>query len=118
MFKVVLPFFCSVFCVNFVPVLVSWFFLAGTLLFHPELISGFFLFEGVSKAMICLTFWVGAIMLVVRVNVFKKSRDAWLLACVIFLTFFLVLTFVSRRFIHFYLFFEATLLPTLLMIYG
>lgn len=76
--------------------------------------------DTISSILVALTFWISLIMIIARqrrVKITDNSQKlfSWL---VLRLNLILVLAFCLRRIIHFYFFFEASLIPTLLLILG
>ena len=76
--------------------------------------------DRISRALISLTFWISIIMLVARQDSVKnkKNRRNTFLFFVLFLNFILVVTFCLSNALFFYFMFEASLIPTLLLILG
>lgn len=86
--------------------------------FH--LTSRKFLSDRISTALIALTLWISLIILVARQNSVKlaKNRPRTFCLFVLTLNLVLVITFSLSRALSFYFIFEASLIPTLLLILG
>lgn len=93
-------------------------------LFNPvfsyESINSFMVSDSISSVLICLTFWISLIIMLASQYSVKSSRNRHGLFSVFLLSlnFVLVVTFLSSRSIRFYFLFEASLIPTLLLILG
>nr|UEP15846.1 NADH dehydrogenase subunit 4 [Glanycus foochowensis] len=73
----------------------------------------------ISFSMILLSIWICILMIMASENLFKLNfYTNFFLICVIFLLLMLYLTFSSMNLFMFYLFFEGSLIPTLLLIIG
>nr|QPA36043.1 NADH dehydrogenase subunit 4 [Camarochiloides weiweii] len=72
-----------------------------------------------SFCMIFLSFWIIFLMLIASGSVYENGNycNEFLLV-ILFLLFFLILSFSSLNLFMFYLFFESSLIPTLLLIFG
>nr|WKU84049.1 NADH dehydrogenase subunit 4 [Ocyptamus priscilla] len=83
------------------------------------MISYFMGMDLLSYGMIMLSFWICSLMLMASYNIYKnKMYEKLFLINFLFLLLFLYLTFGSMNIFLFYLFFECSLIPTLLMILG
>uniref|UniRef100_A0AAU6QFX6 NADH-ubiquinone oxidoreductase chain 4 n=1 Tax=Prionospio sp. 1 MH-2023 TaxID=3058460 RepID=A0AAU6QFX6_9ANNE len=72
-----------------------------------------------STLLILITLWVTALMIIASQNIIIISnKPSLFLAFVILLAFILTLAFSTHSLIFFYVFFEASLIPTLLLILG
>nr|YP_003331297.1 NADH dehydrogenase subunit 4 [Chauliognathus opacus]ACM45019.1 NADH dehydrogenase subunit 4 [Chauliognathus opacus] len=82
-------------------------------------ISYYFGSDLFSYLLIALTLWIGALMFLasLKVNFYNNYTNLFSLV-VFFLIFFLFLTFSAMNFFMFYIFFEASLVPTLILILG
>ena len=118
MFKFFIPLVIRVFTRNLISISVGWLVSSVFILFSRELIQGYFFFRGLAKPIVVLSFWVSGIILYARVSSLKNVGGKWLISCVFFLNFFLVLAFTSKTLLRFYFLFERTLVPTLLLVFG
>nr|YP_009227963.1 NADH dehydrogenase subunit 4 [Nassarius variciferus]AIW04702.1 NADH dehydrogenase subunit 4 [Nassarius variciferus] len=93
-------------------------------LFNPffsyESINSFLSFDSMSSILISLTLWISLMMMLASQNSVKISKNNYLLfsSFVLGLNLILVLTFLSSSILIFYFLFEASLIPTLLLILG
>nr|YP_010472544.1 NADH dehydrogenase subunit 4 [Mitrella albuginosa]UVG40729.1 NADH dehydrogenase subunit 4 [Mitrella albuginosa] len=93
-------------------------------LFNPvfsyESINSFMSSDSMSSILICLTFWISLMMMLASQYSVKSSKNSYNMFSVflLFLNFILVLTFLSSSSLTFYFLFEASLIPTLLLILG
>nr|QHT64986.1 NADH dehydrogenase subunit 4 [Bhawania goodei] len=75
--------------------------------------------DSLSSTLILLTLWVSALMLSASQNVFsKKMSPNKFMSLIILLNLLLLLTFMSSNLMMFYIMFEGSLIPTLLLILG
>nr|AAA93548.2 NADH dehydrogenase subunit 4 [Anopheles quadrimaculatus A] len=82
-------------------------------------ISYYFGLDMISYGLILLSFWICGLMLMASEKVFTYNNYKNLfIFMILFLLFMLVLTFSSMSVFMFYLFFEASLIPTLFLILG
>nr|YP_007626948.1 NADH dehydrogenase subunit 4 [Anopheles cracens]AFO73335.1 NADH dehydrogenase subunit 4 [Anopheles cracens] len=82
-------------------------------------VSYYFGLDMISYGLILLSFWICGLMLMASEKVFfKNNYEKLFLFMILFLLFMLVLTFSSMSIFMFYLFFEASLIPTLFLILG
>nr|YP_008757590.1 NADH dehydrogenase subunit 4 [Parajapyx emeryanus]AEV44855.1 NADH dehydrogenase subunit 4 [Parajapyx emeryanus] len=81
---------------------------------------GYFLAtDVVSYVMVLLTVWVCSLMIMASESVLKVSYFSGLfLLVVVFLCLFLVVSFCSMDLLMFYILFESSLIPTLLLVFG
>nr|AKL90673.2 NADH dehydrogenase subunit 4 [Columbella adansoni] len=88
--------------------------------FSYEFINHFMVFDSMSSVLICLTFWISLMMMLASQYSVKSSENSYNLfsTFLLILNFVLVLTFLSSSSISFYFLFEASLIPTLLLILG
>nr|QWB85828.1 NADH dehydrogenase subunit 4 [Typodryas sp. N143] len=76
-------------------------------------------YDLISYALILLSFWICSLMVLASEKLFKISDYSNLfLIMMIFLLLSLILTFSATNLFFFYLFFEASLIPTLILIIG
>nr|YP_009487571.1 NADH dehydrogenase subunit 4 [Anopheles peryassui]AWB98129.1 NADH dehydrogenase subunit 4 [Anopheles peryassui] len=82
-------------------------------------ISYYFGLDMISYGLIMLSFWICGLMLMASEKVFMYNNyEKLFIFMILFLLFMLVLTFSSMSVFMFYLFFEASLIPTLFLILG
>nr|AWB98961.1 NADH dehydrogenase subunit 4 [Anopheles peryassui] len=82
-------------------------------------ISYYFGLDMISYGLILLSFWICGLMLMASEKVFVYNNyEKLFIFMILFLLFMLVLTFSSMSVFMFYLFFEASLIPTLFLILG
>nr|YP_009255408.1 NADH dehydrogenase subunit 4 [Melanagromyza sojae]ANA56775.1 NADH dehydrogenase subunit 4 [Melanagromyza sojae] len=82
-------------------------------------ISYFLGYDMLSYGLILLSFWICSLMLLASSLVNKYNNfSGFFVLNLMFLLFFLVLTFSSMNLFMFYLFFESSLIPTLFLIFG
>nr|QTT61156.1 NADH dehydrogenase subunit 4 [Tritia denticulata] len=93
-------------------------------LFNPffsyESINSFLSFDSMSSILVSLTLWISLMMMLASQNSVKISKNNYLLFSmfVLALNLILVVTFLSSSILIFYFLFEASLIPTLLLILG
>lgn len=93
-------------------------------LFNPffsyESVNSFLRIDSISRILISLTLWISLIIILARQNRVKIPKNNYLLFSrfVLILNLILILTFISSRILVFYFLFEASLIPTLLLILG
>ena len=95
-----------------------WAILASLSLAMPELIQNLLILENFSKVILSLRFWVGSTMILRTLDQFGSKTQTWYTLAVRSLVIALIFTLVSTKILHFYFWFEVTLVPTLLLIYG
>nr|QNT26955.1 NADH dehydrogenase subunit 4 [Trigonopterus daun] len=82
-------------------------------------LSYYFSVDLLSYCLILLSLWICSLMILASENIYKKGAYWELfLVVVVFLLLSLILTFSSMNLFIFYLFFEISLIPTLLLIIG
>nr|YP_009515433.1 NADH dehydrogenase subunit 4 [Anopheles splendidus]ART64927.1 NADH dehydrogenase subunit 4 [Anopheles splendidus] len=82
-------------------------------------ISYYFGLDMISYGLILLSFWICGLMLMASEKVYYLNNyKSLFIFMILFLLFMLVLTFSSMSVFMFYLFFEASLIPTLFLILG
>nr|ALO70959.1 NADH deshydrogenase subunit 4 [Aleocharinae sp. 4 EF-2015] len=87
--------------------------------FQVESISNFFMCDLLSYTLILLSFWICSLMLLASAKVYNmKNYENMFLFMVLMLLLSLVVTFSSMNLFIFYLFFEMSLIPTLVLIIG
>jgi len=79
----------------------------------------FFFFDGLCIPLIILTLWISGLMVMARYKVFLSgdSRKFFILS-IIFLNNLLIICFISENLLLFYIIFEASLVPTIVLILG
>nr|QTT61273.1 NADH dehydrogenase subunit 4 [Tritia elata] len=93
-------------------------------LFNPffsyESINSFLTFDSMSSILVSLTLWISLMMMLASQNSVKISKNNYLLFSmfVLALNLILVVTFLCSSILIFYFLFEASLIPTLLLILG
>nr|ANH54156.1 NADH dehydrogenase subunit 4 [Nassarius succinctus] len=93
-------------------------------LFNPffsyESINSFLTIDSMSTILISLTLWISLMMMLASQNSVKINKNNYLLfsSFVLILNLILILTFMSSSILIFYFLFEASLIPTLLLILG
>nr|YP_009185809.1 NADH dehydrogenase subunit 4 [Callicerus obscurus]ALO70427.1 NADH deshydrogenase subunit 4 [Callicerus obscurus] len=87
--------------------------------FQIESVSYFFMCDLLSYVMILLSFWICTLMILASAKIFnKKNHFKIFLFLLLLLLLSLVLTFSTMNLFIFYLFFEMSLIPTLILIIG
>nr|YP_009537162.1 NADH dehydrogenase subunit 4 [Callistoctopus luteus]ATU06701.1 NADH dehydrogenase subunit 4 [Callistoctopus luteus] len=78
----------------------------------------FFFFDKVSSILILLSFWTSGLMMLASYNSVKKLKNkiSFFSFCVLILCLIVVVFFLMENMLLFYLFFEMSLIPTLLLI--
>nr|QTT61091.1 NADH dehydrogenase subunit 4 [Tritia ovoidea] len=93
-------------------------------LFNPffsyESINSFLTFDSMSSILVSLTLWISLMMMLASQNSVKISKNNYLLFSmfVLALNLILIVTFLCSSILIFYFLFEASLIPTLLLILG
>nr|QTT61325.1 NADH dehydrogenase subunit 4 [Tritia mutabilis] len=93
-------------------------------LFNPffsyESINSFLSFDSMSSILVSLTLWISLMMMLASQNSVKIAKNNYVLFSmfVLALNLILVTTFLSSSILIFYFLFEASLIPTLLLILG
>nr|YP_011010701.1 NADH dehydrogenase subunit 4 [Metrocoris communis]WPW47381.1 NADH dehydrogenase subunit 4 [Metrocoris communis] len=77
-----------------------------------------FMMDILSSTLIYLTFWILILMIMSSYKVSCDLSSSNFMLVLIFLLFFLILSFSTSNIFMFYLFFESSLIPTLLLIFG
>nr|YP_005351154.1 NADH dehydrogenase subunit 4 [Tegula brunnea]AFB78104.1 NADH dehydrogenase subunit 4 [Tegula brunnea] len=82
--------------------------------------SGWFALDGLSSSLVVLTWWISMLMVVASQSGVKAKDNKFSMfsGCVCVLNVILVMTFFSCDIVWFYVFFEASLIPTLILILG
>nr|YP_011010259.1 NADH dehydrogenase subunit 4 [Esakia hungerfordi]WPW46861.1 NADH dehydrogenase subunit 4 [Esakia hungerfordi] len=81
-------------------------------------ISYTFTYDILSGSLIFLTLWVTVMMILASYKINDSSSSINFVMVVIFLMLFLILSFSTSNIFMFYIFFESSLIPTLLLIFG
>nr|WGU15874.1 NADH dehydrogenase subunit 4 [Clephydroneura sp.] len=88
-------------------------------LHYWTMISYFFSMDVISYGLILLSMWICSLMIMASYSIYSDSIYCeFFVLTVVFLLFFLVLTFSVMNLFGFYLFFEMSLIPTLFLILG
>nr|AGC22368.1 NADH dehydrogenase subunit 4 [Hemicharilaus monomorphus] len=100
--------------------MISFFFMLGVYSYADlNMISWFFGLDYFSFGLVLLSFWVCSLMLTASSSVYLSSYHSGLFVfMVLFLMVMLYCSFSSLSLLSFYIFFEASLIPTLLLILG
>lgn len=86
---------------------------------NPFYMSYQALVDSIRSPLILLTFWVSALILLARQTTLNNSKSPkWFIFYIIILNSILVLTFSTNNLLLFYIAFERSLIPTLLLILG
>nr|ALQ12068.1 NADH dehydrogenase subunit 4 [Aquarius elongatus] len=80
--------------------------------------SYMFMMDVLSGSLIFLTLWIGLLMILASYNLLNTNSSSYFIVTVFFLILFLVLSFSTSSLFLFYVFFESSLIPTLLLIFG
>lgn len=75
-------------------------------------------FDTISITLIILTLWISSAIILASQHVLKRNSPHIFLFYVIMLLLILMLAFCANQAISFYIYFEASLIPTLLIIIG
>nr|AXA45363.1 NADH dehydrogenase subunit 4 [Mitromorpha fischeri] len=88
--------------------------------FSYEALSSYMCFDSMSTLLISLTLWISLMMMMASQQSVKWSSNNYEMfsKLVIFMNFVLIATFISSSSISFYFLFEASLIPTLVLILG
>nr|YP_011010324.1 NADH dehydrogenase subunit 4 [Metrocoris vietnamensis]WPW46939.1 NADH dehydrogenase subunit 4 [Metrocoris vietnamensis] len=86
-------------------------------LFFSSLSYGFMM-DILSSTLIYLTFWILILMIMASYKVLDGNMPSNFMLVLVFLLFFLILSFSTSNIFMFYMFFESSLIPTLLLIFG
>nr|QTT61364.1 NADH dehydrogenase subunit 4 [Tritia sp. p LAG-2017] len=88
--------------------------------FSHDSINSFLSFDSMSSILVSLTLWISLMMMLASQNSVKVSKNNYFLfsSFVLILNLILVTTFLSSSILIFYFLFEASLIPTLLLILG
>nr|QVX31167.1 NADH dehydrogenase subunit 4 [Drieschia cf. elegans BG-2021] len=98
-------------------------FLSINFLYQPiisfSLLNPLFMYDQMSSCLISLTLWISALMILTsnQVSIMNKNPIKFMMF-VILLCFALILSFSVSNFISFYIAFESSLIPTLLLVLG
>nr|YP_009692486.1 NADH dehydrogenase subunit 4 [Limnogonus intermedius]QEH58911.1 NADH dehydrogenase subunit 4 [Limnogonus intermedius] len=83
-----------------------------------SLLSYFLMTDVLSGSLIFLTIWISILMIVASYNIFYYKSNSYFILVVLSLMLFLFLSFSASNMFLFYVFFESSLIPTLLLIFG
>jgi len=85
----------------------------------PQIINHRFIFDQISSSLITLTLWISALIILARPTICNSSNNPKIFIFRInLLCFILILSFTTSNFVNFYILFERSLIPTLLLILG
>nr|YP_009231975.1 NADH dehydrogenase subunit 4 [Bolma rugosa]AMA07323.1 NADH dehydrogenase subunit 4 [Bolma rugosa] len=100
---------------SFISVFILW---SGSL--SSMSVSNWFLLDGLSSSLVILTWWISMLMVMASQSGVKNKNNKSIMftMCICMLNFILIMTFFSCDIIWFYIFFEASLIPTLILILG
>lgn len=86
---------------------------------HPLTYSRAFMLDMLNSPLITLTIWISALIIISRQNILnRKNKPKLFIFIILTLNLILTLTFSINNIITFYIIFEASLIPTLLLILG
>nr|UOU85105.1 NADH dehydrogenase subunit 4 [Nigrobaetis niger] len=78
-----------------------------------------FSYDILSMTLVSLSIWLSALMITASSSIKRyKFKSTWFISAIVVLCLLLILTFCASNLFMFYLLFEATLIPTLLLIVG
>uniref|UniRef100_A0AB38ZDE9 NADH-ubiquinone oxidoreductase chain 4 n=1 Tax=Esakia lundbladi TaxID=3095926 RepID=A0AB38ZDE9_9HEMI len=83
-----------------------------------SMISYSFMSDILSGSLIFLTFWITILMILASYKIKMDFSNSNFILVIIFLMLFLILSFSTTNIFMFYIFFESSLIPTLLLIFG
>nr|YP_009642767.1 NADH dehydrogenase subunit 4 [Aiolocaria hexaspilota]QCO91575.1 NADH dehydrogenase subunit 4 [Aiolocaria hexaspilota] len=119
LFLIPLCFFNKFWLIKNILVLISVFFFSKISFLNYSYISFFLGFDFLSYFLVMLSLWITFLMFMASEKIFKLNDYSELLSLMmLILLFFLILTFISMNMFMFYMFFEASLIPILVMIMG
>lgn len=82
-------------------------------------ISQSLLLDNISLALISLSLWISSLIIIARIKIYQNSNSPNnFSSIVVILALILIIAFSANNLISFYIFFEASLIPTLLLILG
>nr|YP_010890368.1 NADH dehydrogenase subunit 4 [Stenothyra glabra]USN91686.1 NADH dehydrogenase subunit 4 [Stenothyra glabra] len=89
-------------------------------IFSYESVNSYMTQDSMSSILICLSFWISLMMMIASQGSVKKAKNSpkFFSALLVFLNLILIVTFSMTSILHFYFMFEASLIPTLLIILG
>nr|YP_011010610.1 NADH dehydrogenase subunit 4 [Halobates robustus]WPW47277.1 NADH dehydrogenase subunit 4 [Halobates robustus] len=106
-------------------ILICSFFISLILFLNMSLFTNFygslsygFMMDVLSSSLIYLTIWIILLMILASYKVNLTNSSNYFVMVVIFLALFLILSFSTQNIFMFYIFFESSLIPTLLLIFG
>lgn len=82
----------------------------------PVITPNIWRIDHIRRTLIILTIWIIPIVIAARQNIYQKQNDALFLSYIVALTIILLLAFSASHIFAFYILFEASLIPTLLII--
>nr|YP_011010428.1 NADH dehydrogenase subunit 4 [Metrocoris tenuicornis]WPW47043.1 NADH dehydrogenase subunit 4 [Metrocoris tenuicornis] len=106
-------------------ILISSIFLFYFLFLNMNLFMSFFssfsygyMMDILSASLINLTLWILPLMILASYNILNSNTSCNFILVLIFLLLFLIMSFSTSNIFMFYIFFESSLIPTLLLIFG
>nr|YP_011010688.1 NADH dehydrogenase subunit 4 [Halobates matsumurai]WPW47368.1 NADH dehydrogenase subunit 4 [Halobates matsumurai] len=106
-------------------VLICSLFLSLILFFNMSLFTYFysslsygFMMDVLSSSLIYLTIWIILLMILSSYKINFTNSSNYFVLVIVFLSLFLILSFSTQNIFLFYIFFESSLIPTLLLIFG
>lgn len=83
------------------------------------LVSNLLIFDALNTPLVILTFWISSLIILASTKVKKQSNKLnFFVTTVLVLNWVLVICFTASNLLRFYVFFEASLIPTLVLILG
>lgn len=85
----------------------------------PSILSNLTIIDSLNSPLVSLSIWITALILIARYKeTINKNKPKSFIIYTIILTIILLITFISHNIVIFYIFFEASLIPTILLILG
>nr|APX40663.1 NADH dehydrogenase subunit 4 [Mantura chrysanthemi] len=114
-----LSFMVNFWIIQWLFLILSFMFMFSYMSMYPSEISYFLSLDVLSFSLILLSFWICSLMILASGKVYKMKDYSKLFSfTILFLLISLYLTFSSLNLFFFYLFFEISLIPTLILIIG
>nr|YP_010725973.1 NADH dehydrogenase subunit 4 [Helobdella europaea]WDY83668.1 NADH dehydrogenase subunit 4 [Helobdella europaea] len=97
--------------------LISFFMMLKMAYYNGYMISSWVMMDKLSTPLICLTFWITAMMILASYKIKQmKNMDEYFIFTVMMLNLILYMCFSSSNILYFYIWFEASLIPTAILI--
>nr|YP_008757577.1 NADH dehydrogenase subunit 4 [Octostigma sinensis]AEV44842.1 NADH dehydrogenase subunit 4 [Octostigma sinensis] len=97
----------------------SGIFLMETLNYYHSCVGFYYAMDSLSFCMLMLSFWILGLMFMSSEGIYKSDFHCAVFNMVLlFMLFFLLVAFFSMNLLIFYIFFEASLVPTVLLVFG